>query len=325
MSPDLSLVTTFDAKTTQSSAAFKDSNKDKQSGNFEILFSSAEILYANKEYELAKPVLLRCASIDPHNIASISMLARIFSETKDLENTKKCLQTINRIKPNSENSFAVADIFYQMQNFSLAKAYLEESISYADCDQNTWFQIFKLLGNVYVKLGDYAAAEDYYNRAHRIYPESDHLQVNYAVLEMQVGNLEKARDHFLQAIKYNEKNDTAWVGISMIHRQTSDSQIFWASLRRALDVNPYNKHALHLAADAGLQDFEYDFAIEHIKNFLKSQSFDFSINTKLAALLFQKGNLDEFVFEIQKLRAFEPEHPDVLKLLELAANEESIS
>jgi len=106
------------------------------------------------------------------------------------------------------------------------------------------FEIFKNLGNTLLKTGDFDGAEENYHKAYRIFPSSPILAINYGVLEIQRGQLDKAKARFVEVLGTDDTNDLAWVGLALVHRGHADFDLSRACMLRALDVNPINKTAL---------------------------------------------------------------------------------
>ena len=113
-----------------------------------------------------------------------------------------------------------------------------------DVTESQRFNIYKNMGNVYLKLSELNLAEGCYGKASLLFPKSPVLAVNCGVLEIQKGNLDKAKNHFVKALVYEPENDVAWVGLALVHRAHSDHDLSRACVLRALDSNPTNKTAL---------------------------------------------------------------------------------
>ena len=79
-----------------------------------------------------------------------------------------------------------------------------ESLSVVEEERVELFEVFKNIGNLFVRKTDFESAEEFYNKDYSIKSDSDILLVNYGILEMQRGDLNKARDRFKENNKKSE-------------------------------------------------------------------------------------------------------------------------
>lgn len=106
------------------------------------------------------------------------------------------------------------------------------------------FEIYKNMGNIYLKCGDIDAAEEKYNLANAINNQNENLIINYGVLAIQKGQYQEAKQRFASVLQDNNQSDLAWVGLGLVHRAHADHELARACLLRGLDENPYNKLAI---------------------------------------------------------------------------------
>ena len=97
--------------------------------------------------------------------------------------------------PSDTNYFNLAEAFYAGGQDVLAKEFFLKSLEIINYESPYLFQIYKKLGNVATKAGDFDSAEEYYDKAYTITPHSDDLFVNYGTLEMQKENHDQARNN----------------------------------------------------------------------------------------------------------------------------------
>lgn len=107
-----------------------------------------------------------------------------------------------------------------------------------------YFDIYKNMGNIYLKCSDIDAAEEKYNLANAIDSNDESLQINYGVLEIQKSKYTDAKSRFSKVLENNSESDLAWVGVALVHRAHADHDLARACLMRGLDSNPYNKMAI---------------------------------------------------------------------------------
>lgn len=222
----------------------------------------------------AKPLSLRRQAIEE------------FDAEFRLENEKKFDQT-----PSTQYKL-LGDQLYDMNcNEDAMAAYLR-ALTYEHIEIKEHFEILKNCGNILLRLGDTNAAEEYYNKAYTIFPDSDVLLVNFGSLALFRGEYDKALERFREAVGINDKNDKAWVGLAMIHREYGDSELAWANAEKALDINPSNESATKLVADWALKDNEIEKAIFRLEKYLALITSDATIYMWLAKFYYFSGQLD---------------------------------
>lgn len=277
---------------------------------------SAQILYANEEWQPCIAILSRVVQVEPENIRAIQLLGMSFLFLKEVEQAEQCFVELDHLTSESAILFNLASLLYENGFYKQALERYESALLKADNDGPTVFDAYKNMGNIYIHLGELDKAEEHYNKAFTLNPDSDVLLVNYGTLAIQRGDLEKAKERFRQAVYLNENNDKAWVGLGLIHREFGDHELGWANIERAFDINPKNETALELALDWGVKDNRLSNLIVLIENYLHDNDEDRSMNLILSELLFMAGRFDQAKFELDRLIQVDPKNEVAKTLLE---------
>lgn len=207
--------------------------------------------------------------------------------------------------------------YYDQGNFDASYEVYWQILQMNVYDQNLLFECYKNLGNIFLRDGDYDEAEELFDKACTLRPESDTLLVNYGVLEIQRKNLEKARDRFRSALDLNNKNDGAWLGLALVHREFGDMELAWANLERALDENKSNQTAITVTMDWGIRDHKLDKAALRIRTFISEISDTKDMRLSLAKVLFCSGNFIESKREAEMVLKKDSTDADALRLVEV--------
>ncbi len=211
--------------------------------------------------------------------------------------------------------------FFEQGKDKEALQYFLSALEYIKVEGQLLFTVYKAIGNSFVRLQDFDAAEEYYNKAFAMDPDSDVLLVNYGTLEIQRNALNKAVERFRQAVQLNPMNDRAWVGLGMAHRQFGDLDLAWANIERALDINPKNESALHLLVDWGARDSRFSLTIETIQRVLQTGAEQNELRFCLAKLLFLGGRLDQSIQTTQEILSFDPHFPGAAEFYKAVQDE----
>lgn len=296
----------------QTSVANRESNE--VSAKTASLLINAELLLKYNEPDLALSLLREACNRDSYNQLSLTKLAQTLHVLKRFDEEVRLREVVLRNFPSFENHACYARALYSInQDKEATREYLESLLNYElnESDKGILFEIYKNLGNIFVRSQDYEAAEEYFNKAHTLNTHSDVLLVNFGTLEIQRGDYEKAKDCFRRAVEKNNKNDCAWVGLSLIHNHFGDQPLAKANLENALDINPLNKTGLLLGANWSLRDNITQLWIVRLCRYLEVHNFDEEVTLVLVNFLIRNNDFYRAALEIEKSVLWHPERPDL--------------
>lgn len=165
---------------------------------------------------------------------------------KSLEGQVRAARKLVELDPSDDHKYLLA------QSLSDANAEREALEIYHEIidesSEPTWllFTVFKAIGNIYLKMGDYEAAEEYFNRANTINSEDLNLVISYGYLYLQSGQLADSKEKFALALLQESTNMEARMGLALVHVTVGDYELGCANLAMILEKDPTNKMALHL-------------------------------------------------------------------------------
>lgn len=233
-----------------------------------------------------------------------------------LDEALKILQNILKIDYRFETLHALGQVEYQLDMIEESFANLHHAMLIAPETSPEFFELFKTMGNIFVRRGDLDSAEDNYNKAHRLNPDSDALFVNLGTLSIQRSNWDEALHHFRKALELNRSNDKAWVGLAICHRIKGDGELAWGNIEAALEYNPLNEVALGLSIDWGSQEGKEFRALELIRNFLVEGGWNEKMSLAFAWLSWRRGDTVMARFELERLLAVNPANTQALTLVQ---------
>ena len=226
----------------------------------------------------------------------------------------RILKSVVKIDSRFATVMALGLMEYKIGMEQEAFHHLQQALLIAPGETPELFEIFKTLGNVFVRRGDYDSAEDSYNKAYRISPESDVLLVNLGTLCIQRSHWDEALVRFRSALQINNCNDKAWVGLAIGHRMKGDFELAWGNLEAALEYNPLNEVALTLALDWGPGGGKGSRVHELLRSFLVEGGWNEKFSLAFACLSYRSGESDLAQLEIERLLAVNPGHTKGLEL-----------
>ncbi|MBC7371633.1 MAG: tetratricopeptide repeat protein [Bdellovibrionaceae bacterium] len=301
----------FDRETEVSQARNFGGSLDEKAAT---LLANARVLFKHKEYPLALNLLRNASNHDSKNVSILSLLAECLEKTLRLEEALKVRNVIVRIDCHFDQVQKLATLHYKLGQDELASGKYFEALSMLTEENEAIFEIYKNLGNILVRQGDFEGAEEYYNKAYTINPQSDTLLVNFGTLEVQRQDYDKSLYCFRQAVEVNKKNDKAWVGLAMVHSQMGDQELAWANLETALDINPSNRTAVHLISNWGLRDNRCAQSIAVLQAYLGDVEFDEGLSLVLINLYCGNSQITEAQLECERVLLWNPKNIEVAEL-----------
>jgi tetratricopeptide (TPR) repeat protein len=279
---------------------------DGQDPAVKVLLRHTQVLMNAREHRLALNLLRNVLMRSPDQPQALLRMGVCFREQGRFEEALKCFRALSKSTRSQESQILVAETLYMSERDEMALGAYREVLKSVVSDQTQLFEIYKNVGNIHVRAGDFESAEEFYNKAYCLNPRSDVLMINYGTLEIQRENLGEAVERFRQAVAINPENDKAWVGLAIVHRQMGDAELARGNAERALDINSKNRTAIRLAVEWCVQDGVISASVEHLQNYLAVECEDAEMSFTLAKIFTQMGRLGEARVELERVLALDP-------------------
>lgn len=279
-------------------------------------FKSALVLIDHADYTLAIQLLQGLVTRQPDHGPAYQWLGYCHKQIGMFEKALSYYHKHAELEPTEESYFNLADMYYLMAKDSEAAEFYKKTLTFIDYESPFLFHIYKNLGNINVRTGDFESAEENYDRAYTINSHSDDLYVNYGTLELQKSRYHMALERFQQALNLNFYNDRAWVGLALIYRDRGDFQLAWGDLLKAIDINIYNQTALKLCVEWALHDMNYELARDAVERFLRVEPRSPDWTFTLAGLHFQLGQWTDALREAHKVLDLQPDFAPAKELIQ---------
>lgn len=291
------------------------SSKSAQ-GISELLFYARKLISSN-ETQTAIHLVRQALNLDSrHPEALQAMLTCLGSDRATTLERLKILETLVNVDPSFDSYAALGKSLTDSGQYDAAMdAYFEANLRVKD-DGAGLFEVFKDMGNIAVRRGDFEQAEEFYHKAFTLNPDSDVLQVNLGTLSIQKSDWGEAIQRFRRALEISPASDKAWVGMALCHHQLGDSAMARATIENAMDINPANRTAVHLYASWSLGMGLVPQAIQRLEEYLSMQESDSEMSLVLIHLFCHAGQIDLAKLEIERAVCFDPTREDLLALYE---------
>lgn len=274
----------------------------------------AQTLMKHKEFSLAMNLLRQASNFDSKNPITLDMLGMCLENSGRFSEALIARKALAGVDYGFDSLYKLATTYYKLGQDQEALDKYYEALAVLTEENSHLFDLYKNMGNIFVRQGDFDGAEEYYNKAYTLNPQSDVLLVNFGTLEVQRNDSDKALYCFRKAVEINPQNDKAWVGLAMVHNQLGDSDLAWANIEAAMDINPQNRTAVHLAANWGLRDSKVHRAIEGLQSYLATVEEDEDMSLVLINLFCTVGQIDKALLEMERVLLWNPDHQEVRNL-----------
>jgi len=281
-----------------------------------LLVANARVLMKHREFPLALNLLRTASNRQSKSPLILGMLAECLERTQRFAEALIVRNASVKILCNFDQVQKLATLYYKLGQDEQALSSYFEALSLLTEENESLFEIYKNIGNILVRQGDFEGAEEYYNKAYTLNPSSDTLLVNFGTLEVQRQDYDKSLYCFRQAVESNPKNDKAWVGLAMVHAHFGDLALAWANLETAVDINPANRTAVLLLANWGVRDRREDQSIKVLQNYLSQVEFDEDTSLALINLYCSNSQIAEAKLECERVLLWNPENQEVASLRE---------
>lgn len=276
--------------------------------------ANAHILMNHREYSLALNLLRQACNLDSKNPRTLNLLASCLEQTGKDSEALFALKTLAKIERSFDNIFRYANSLYKLGRDQESLENYYDALTVLREENQHLFELYKNMGNIFVRQSDFDGAEEYYHKAYTLNSQSDVLLVNLGTLEVQRSDFDKSLYCFRKAVQINPKNDKAWVGLAMVHNHFGDIDLAWANIEAAVDINPQNRTAVHLAANWGLRDSKVSKAIDYLQVYLGAVDQDEDMSLVLINLLCSCGQLETAILEIERVLLWNPMQKEVHEL-----------
>jgi tetratricopeptide (TPR) repeat protein len=279
-----------------------------------VFVKNALLLDQSGDTQLAINFLRVSLTKFPNHKEVLGGLAELLEKDLQLEEARRLRFQLMNSDYKFETVFHYAQIFYLQSKDSEALSYYFEALSLLKQESIHLFELYKNIGNIHLRQGDFEGAEEYYNKAYTLNSTSDVLLVNLGTLEIQKGNHDKAELCFKSALDQNSKNDRAWVGLALIYHYKSDFDLAWANVLQALEINPKNRTAVDMIGQWAFVVKRLDELAQALENYLSMADFDLELSKLLIHCFCEMGQLHKAQLELLRAKIYFPKDRNIISL-----------
>lgn len=292
---------------TQAEVVRVPSAQEKIAEDVAVKIANAELLLRFGEKDLAQNLLREVLAVNSFQPQALKKIATTLPAEKQIP----VLKSLLTVDYSFENLVQYAHALYALSQDKEAFEVYQEALSTMTFETRELFEVYKNMGNILVREGDFDGAEEFYNKAFAINSQSDVLLVNLGTLQVQRQDDNAALERFRSALTINPKNDKAWVGLALVHNKMGDFELAQANIENAIDSNPQNRTAVHLAGQWAVRDQKYSMAIEFLQNYLATVDSDEEMSLVLIHLYCLVSQFDLALLEVDRVLLWNPKNKQV--------------
>jgi tetratricopeptide (TPR) repeat protein len=280
------------------------------------LLESAKLLIAHSELLLARHVYSYILKANIKDREGLEGLGTCLLRLGDPTAAKKCFKALWEIyrTPDALLYFGIC-LSHEGQDAAALECF--QKIQNRDLlTPDLRFEYCKELGNSQTRLGQLEEANQNYQQALNLKPNSDILYVNLGTLELQRKQYDLCQTYFEKAFELNPKNAKAICGVGLAAMSRGDFEGAKTRFEAALDIDSQSLVALNqlFHISQGLDDSS--FLKPRLLKFLDVQPKNAEVRAWLATCYFHEGRWRECEHEVDTILEIHRAHPQATKLKE---------
>lgn len=172
----------------------------------------AAALFNIDQKEAAVKLLVQAIDAQPDDLDNYLQLGTYLTELKDFEQAEELLQkACHRFPNNGDLNYDLGIVYYEAEHFELALQQFTQLIKTQPKSEN-----FLMLARIYFKQQNYPKAAAFALTAHEKAPDTAAPSILLGDSLLSMGQLQSAKDFYLQAHKVDPDNLDALFGAGMV-------------------------------------------------------------------------------------------------------------
>lgn len=253
-------------------------------------------LYKGKKYQDAKEALLLALDHEPQNPVLHYFLGNTYWRLGNEEDSIKAFKKALNLAPdNSLPYYSLAYRYYQLNDFSLARKYLSNSIALNNVWENHWlgFKINESEGNVEKALSHLSSALELTKNKARIYEDR-------AWYLYELESFKPALDDFQAALEYKPLNSNLLKGATKTAIELGETILARRYIEKALENHPDNTDTLFWVSFAYDNLGEDKLAVKYLTKLIDiDEAYDSALNN-LGFSYTKLGNYNAAIKALEK-------------------------
>ena len=252
------------AKALQQNKKYKDSNKYFKKmliingKNIKALTGLGTNLLLEEKYQDAEDSFIKALDIEPNNITILEDLGIAIGNQKKYKEAYNCFKKLTELQPDYSEVWRL-----------LGKS--QEGLEMLEDAKTSYLKAIKLeeknsdailsLGILFVNKGEYQQAYNYFEKLTKLQPGYSEGWRLLGQSQQCLEKLEEAKNCYLKAIKLDEKNFYAYIGVASVLAAESNFEKAQLYLEKVLKHDSIDSHTLNSIGDVYRKSEQFKTAI----------------------------------------------------------------
>ena len=178
--------------------------------------------------------------------------------------------------------------------------------------------LYRLVGDCFVKLGDFESSKNSYIAATELDPYSSKIYIGLGTIGLMKNSNDIAVLHFQKAISLAPDDEMANLGLGLAFQGLDEKKEALRWVTKSLEINYENTAALFSLIKLANELEEFQDAERILKKYLDAHPNDYNFIYTLAGIYFKQNRFDEVVDMMKKIVEVDPKDQKAAALLKQA-------
>lgn len=284
--------------------------------NGAYLLSTAETLYENRDYALARNIYKALLQSGEKNSAAHLGLARCFEAEGKLIEAKINYEESIAYHPHPEAYKNLTALLIRQGKDQEAAETIERVLHHKQLDESLQFELHKTSGNCWGRLGNFRESEKHYKKALEIQPLAHEVHANLGALLFNHGRIADAERCFQQALSVSAQSAPALTGLGSCSLAQGRQDLAQNWFVRSLNVELKNPTALYHLIKCAYATKNYETAAQIAEKYIQVAPVNVHLLYSLAGLQYHVGRLSAAKATCNKIQQIEPQHSGAMELIQ---------
>src|SRR5581483_3949630 len=240
------------------------------------------------------------------------VLGTFYTQTKQFAELDKLYRDLLAKKPDSIAARKIlGELAFGKGDFDQVKKYTDYILkANADDVEGRFFQ-----ARLYIKDKDFEQAANLLTTITVDSPDNGPVYYYLGIAKLGVGKIDEARNALVKATELRPSWITPKLDLASLHLANGDNRLAWQEVQKVLDVFPYHRNALYIAAGAQFKSGNYDKALELFERIQKHYPDDVAVHMGLAGVYTVQFKLAQALSEYEEALKRDPNRLDALNMI----------
>lgn len=292
-----------------------------EASDIPFLIENADLLLKAGEVNLARNIYRAILKTGESSEIAYAGLAECSDREGLIEQALQFAWDSVAFSPNQRGYQILSQLLIQQGRDRDAASALTRAIKSLDLSVQNKAEYYKVIGNCYSRLGEFADAERSFKKALELSPASDDAQSNLGSLYLEQGQISEAKRCYQDALAANPANDKAWVGLGLCFVSEGDKTQAHNAFLNALQRNLKNSTAVFHLVKCAYETKNYVPAESILSKYIEIAPVSPSLLYSLAGLQFHVGKKRESLNTVKRILQIKADHHGAKELLKRLSEE----